>query len=158
MRTNLETGEMENPDSLVLGNHEESQREISIHYANSGETHDRITTIISENFSAMVADNLLNDPEPKTMVECQKRSDWNQWKEAIQEELASLKKREVFSSVIATPPRTFPVVFKCVFIREQNENNEVVRYKARLVAQGFTQRLGVDFTETYSPVMSGITF
>jgi hypothetical protein len=39
-----------------------------------------------------------------------------------------------------------------------NENNEVVRYKARLVAQGFTQRPDVDFNETYSPVMSGITF
>src|SRR3954466_11965439 len=45
-----------------------------------------------------------------------------------------------------------------VFIRKRNENNEVVRYKARLVAQGFTQRPGIDFNETYSPVMSGITF
>ena len=34
----------------------------------------------------------------------------------------------------------------------------MVRYKVRLVAQGFTQRPGVDFNETYSPVMSGITF
>jgi hypothetical protein len=33
-----------------------------------------------------------------------------------------------------------------------------VRYKARLVAQVFTQRPGVDFNETYSPVMSAITF
>ncbi len=48
--------------------------------------------------------------------------------------------------------------FKWVFIRKRNENNEVVRYKARLVAQGFTQRLGIDFNETYSPVMSGISF
>jgi hypothetical protein len=45
-----------------------------------------------------------------------------------------------------------------VFIRKRNENNEVVRYKARLVAQGFTQRPDIDFSETYSPVMSGITF
>ena len=44
------------------------------------------------------------------------------------------------------------------FIRKRNENNEVVRYKARLVAQGFTQRPGIDYDETYSPVMSGITF
>jgi hypothetical protein len=92
------------------------------------------------------------------MVECKKRSDWNKWKEAIEAELASLKKREVFSSVIPTPPKTFPVGFKWVFIRKRNENNEVVRYKARLVAQGFTQRPGIDFNETYSPVMSGITF
>ena len=60
--------------------------------------------------------------------------------------------------MIPTPPKTFPVGFKWVFVRKQNENNEVVRYKARLVAQGFTQRPGFDFNETYSPVMSGIMF
>jgi len=48
--------------------------------------------------------------------------------------------------------------FKWVFVRKWNENNEVVKYKARLVAQGFTQRPGIDFNETYSPVMSRITF
>jgi hypothetical protein len=32
----------------------------------------------------------------------------------------------------------------------------MVRYKARLVAQGFTQRLSIDFNETYSLVMNGI--
>jgi hypothetical protein len=80
------------------------------------------------------------------------------WKEAIEVELNSLKKRKVFTDVIPTPPRTFPVWFKWVFIQKMNENNEVVRYKARLVAQGFTQRLGIDFNETYSPVMNEITF
>jgi hypothetical protein len=34
----------------------------------------------------------------------------------------------------------------------------VVRYKASLVAQGFTQRPKIDFHETYSLVMNGITF
>ena len=87
-----------------------------------------------------------------------KSSDRPQWKDAIQAELASLNKRKVFTEAIPTPPNVFPVGFKWVFIRKRNENNEVVRYKARLVAQGFTQRPGIDFNETYSPVMSGITF
>ena len=45
-----------------------------------------------------------------------------------------------------------------MFIRKRNENNEVVRYKARLVAQGFSQRLSINFDQTYSPVMYDISF
>jgi hypothetical protein len=81
-----------------------------------------------------------------------------QRKEAIKAELDLLKKREVFSAVMPTPRHIFPVESKWIFIRKRNENNEVVRYKVRLVAQGFTQKPDIDFDETYSPVMSGITF
>jgi hypothetical protein len=76
----------------------------------------------------MVAD-LINDPDPKTMVECKQRSDWIKWKEAIELELDSLRKREVFSNAIPTPPRIHPVGFKWVFTWKWNENNELVRYK-----------------------------
>jgi hypothetical protein len=92
------------------------------------------------------------------MVECRKRSNWNQWKETIEKEITSLYKREVFSEVMLTPKGTFPVGYKWVFVRKQNKNNEVVRYKERLVAQGFTQKPDINYNETYSPVMSGITF
>jgi hypothetical protein len=93
-----------------------------------------------------------------SMAECKKHSDWDKWKVAIETEIASLNKRKVFLAVMPTPPSIFPVGYKWVFVHKRNENNEVVRYKARLVAQGFTQRHGVNFNETYSPVMSGITF
>jgi hypothetical protein len=92
------------------------------------------------------------------MAECTKRSDWIKWKAEIEAELASLYRREVFSAIIPTPRDIFPVGYKWVFIRKRNENGKVVRYKARLVAQGFTQRPGVDFNETYSPVMGAIIF
>jgi hypothetical protein len=64
----------------------------------------------------------------------------------------------VFTEVIPTPPRIFSVGFKWVFIQNRNENNEVVRYKTKLVAQGFTQRCDIDFNETYSSTMNGIIF
>jgi hypothetical protein len=92
------------------------------------------------------------------MAECKKHSDFNKWKEAIEAGLNSLKKRKVFTEVIPTPPRTFLVGFKWAFTRKRNENNEVVRYKARRVAQGFTQRPSVDSNKIYSPVINGITF
>jgi hypothetical protein len=56
------------------------------------------------------------------MAECTKRSDWIKWKAAIEAELASLYKREVFSAVMPTPRNIFPVGYKWVFIRKQNEN------------------------------------
>ena len=50
------------------------------------------------------------------------------------------------------------VGYKWVFVRKQNEKNEIITYKARLLAQGFSQRPGIDYDETYSPVMDAITF
>jgi hypothetical protein len=149
----------ENPDDLVLGNHETSTgiQEISINYTSSGQVYDRSTTIINPCFSTIIAENFLTDPDPKTKAECKRHSDWNKWKEAIEVELNSLKKRKVFTDMIPTPPRIFHVGFKWVFIRK-NENNEVVRYKVRLVAQGFMQRPNIDLNEIYSPVMNEITF
>jgi hypothetical protein len=135
-----DVGTSECPDATILGDEDASQRvhKISINYLESGESYDRKTTILDIYFSAMIAEILENDPDPKTMAECNRRSDWNQWKNAIQAEISSLSKREVFSQVIPTPPKVFHVGFKWVFVRKWNENNEVVRYKARLVAQEFT--------------------
>jgi hypothetical protein len=160
MRINIEAGTLEDPRSNVLGNHDDLLRvdEISINYIETRESYDRKATVVDIYFSEQIAEILQSDPDPKSMVECKKRSDWNKWKDAIEAEIASLSKREVFLAVLPTPPSVHPVGYKWVFVRKRNENNEVVRYKARLVAQGFTQRLGVDFNETYSPVMSGITF
>jgi hypothetical protein len=142
-----------------LGNHETSTgiQETSINYTSFEGVYDRSTTIVNPCFSTIIAENLLADPDPKTMAECKGCSDWNKWKEVIQAELNTLKKRKMFTDVIPTPPRIFSVGFKWVFIQKRNKNNEVVRYKARLVAQGFTQRLSIDFNKTYSPVMNGIT-
>ena len=48
--------------------------------------------------------------------------------------------------------------YKLVFIRKTNENNEIVRDKTRLVAQGFLQRPEINYGETYFLVMDATTF
>ncbi|KAJ9544626.1 hypothetical protein OSB04_024333 [Centaurea solstitialis] len=93
-----------------------------------------------------------DDPEPTSVIECQNRQDWVKWKDAIQVELDSLNKRKVFEPIVLTPEAVKPVGNKWVFVRKRNEKNEIMRYKARLVAQG------IDYEETYSPVMDAITF
>ncbi|KAL0453826.1 UNVERIFIED_CONTAM: Retrovirus-related Pol polyprotein from transposon TNT 1-94 [Sesamum latifolium] len=102
---------------------------------------------------------IMNEDEndPQTIKECRHRNDWKSWKKAIKDELDSLNKREVFGHITPTPKGVKPVGYKWVFVRKRNERNEVVRYKARLVAQGFTQKPGIDYTETYSPVVDATT-
>jgi hypothetical protein len=131
---------LEKHDALILGNHETSMgiTEISINYTSFGEVYGRSTTIVNSCFSTINCENFLAALDPKTMAECKGRSDWNKWKEAIESELNSLKKRKMFTDVIPTSPRIFSIRFKWIFIQKRNENNEVVRYEARLVAQGFT--------------------
>jgi hypothetical protein len=109
-----------NHDALVLGNHEAStgMQEISINYTSFEEVYDRSTTIVNPYFSTVIAENFLADPDPKTMEECKWRSDWNWWKEAIEAELNSIKKRNVFTDVVPTPLRIFPVGLKWVFIQK----------------------------------------
>jgi hypothetical protein len=51
-----------------------------------------------------------------------------------------------------------PAGYKWVFVRKCNEKNEIVRYKAILIAQGFLQKPGIDYEETYFPVVDAITF
>ena len=99
-----------------------------------------------------------NDPEPQNKNECRQINDWPKWREAMQAELHLLIKRDVFESVVQTPASIKPVRNKWVFVRKRNENNDIIRYKERLVAQGFSQRVGIDYEETYSPVMDAITF
>jgi len=91
--TDAETSEY--PNATISRNDEASERvhEISINYAETGESFDRKTTIVNSYFFAMIAKILENDLDPKTMAECKTRLDWNQWKDAIQAEISSLTKR-----------------------------------------------------------------
>ena len=67
-------------------------------------------------------------------------------------------KRDVIGPIVQIPKGVKPVGYKWVFVRKRNENNEIIRYKARLVTQGFSKRPGIDYKETYSLVMDAITF
>ena len=81
---------------------------------------------IDEIFSYVVACDIVNgsdDPELRSLTECQHRQDWFKWKNAIQVELNSLNKRKVFGPVVLTPKAVKPIGYKWVFVRKRNEKN-----------------------------------
>jgi hypothetical protein len=90
--------------------------------------------------------------EPKTIDEAKKTKQWPEWLAAIHQELASLKAMNVYQDVESLPPGKKAVRSKWVLVTKRNENGEISRYKARLVAQGFTQIPGQDFMHTFAPV------
>ena len=76
------------------------------------------------------------------------------WKEAMAEELKSLHSNSVLGPTVKTPPPgRKSVSSKWVFAIKRDENGSIIRYKARLVARGFTQRQGIDYDRTFAPVM-----
>ncbi|KAJ9541904.1 hypothetical protein OSB04_028410 [Centaurea solstitialis] len=129
-------------------------------FTTSGKIWDRKSIILDNVFAYNIAveiTSLDDEMEPRSIEECKQRNDWKKWKEAIEVELNSLSKREDFGPIGKTHLGIKPVGYKWVFVRKRKENNEVVRYKARLVTQGFSQRPGIDYMKTYSPVVDSIT-
>ncbi|KAL0399824.1 UNVERIFIED_CONTAM: Retrovirus-related Pol polyprotein from transposon TNT 1-94 [Sesamum radiatum] len=137
----------------------EDSYEMSINYAHNSLGWYRKEIEMNDIFAYSVASEIIDEDEndPQTIEECRHQNDWKSSKKAIQDELDSLNKREVFGPITPTPKGVKPVGYKWVFVRKRNEQNEVVRYKARFVAQGFTQKPGIDYTETYSPVVDATT-
>ena len=73
------------------------------------------------------------------------------WMNAMHEELNNFARNKVW--ILVERPRDHNIIgTKWVFRNKQDENGLVVRNKARLVAQGFTQVEGLDFGETFAPV------
>jgi len=91
------------------------------------------------------------DSDPTSLIEAQTCSDWPRWKEAMDREMATLEHAGTWQTV-QRPHNKNVVGSKWVFCVKCKADGSVNKYKARLVARGFTQIYGVDYFDTYSPV------
>lgn len=74
-----------------------------------------------------------------------------QWTQAMNDELKSFEDNEAWK-VVDLPVNSTVVPCKWVFKRKMDIDNNIT-YRARLVAKGYVQKPGVDFDETFSPVL-----
>ncbi|KAH9725530.1 protein kinase domain-containing protein [Citrus sinensis] len=73
------------------------------------------------------------------------------WREAMVAEIQALNKNKTWT-LTQLPPGKVPIDCKWVYKIKFRSDGSVERYKARLVAKGFTQKEGLDYHETFSPV------
>ena len=74
------------------------------------------------------------------------------WLNAMKKEMQSLEDNDVWK-LVELPQDRSPVGSKWVFKTKANADGKIERYKARLVAQGFSQIFGSDYDETFCPVV-----
>ena len=75
----------------------------------------------------------------------------SEWNEAISSEVESLIKNDTWE-ITTLPKGEHSIGCRMVLRNKYHADGSVERRKARIVAQGFSQRPGIDFTETYAPV------
>ena len=71
--------------------------------------------------------------------------------------MKSMEDNDVWN-LIELPKGSTPIGCKWIFKFKRDSNGNVERYKAHLVAKGFTQKEGIDYKETFSPVSTKDSF
>ncbi|KAI3680197.1 hypothetical protein L2E82_50582 [Cichorium intybus] len=79
-----------------------------------------------------------------------------QWMVAMHDEMEALRQNNTWT-LVPRPSDSNVVGSKWVYRVKYNDDGSVERFKARLVAQGFTQIPGLDYSHTFSPVVKAST-
>ncbi|KAI0992435.1 hypothetical protein K3495_g15750 [Podosphaera aphanis] len=106
---------------------------------------------------ALAAKLMHGIPIPRTYREAMRSPHSKEWEKAIKSKIDQLILNGTWEEFIL-PDGANLVSTKWVFTIKETANGEIERFKARLVARGFSQSPGVDFTETFAPTVRMDTF
>ncbi|KAH9685484.1 hypothetical protein KPL70_013981 [Citrus sinensis] len=95
---------------------------------------------------------LMEDGEPSTFHEALNNSDVALWMTVMQEEIEALHKNKTWE-LVPLPHGRKAIGNKWVYKIKRDGNDQVERYRARLVVKGYAQKEGIDFNEIFSPVV-----
>lgn len=95
--------------------------------------------------------------EPKSLLDALKSEQKSKWLSAMKEEMKSMHKNETWE-LCELPSDRKAIGCKWIYKTKTDAEGKVIRFKARLVAQGFTQRFGTDYDQIFAPVARQTTF
>lgn len=97
-----------------------------------------------------------NRGEPKTFLQASKSIDSNSWMDAMKSELKAIDDNQTWE-LTTLPPGRKAIGSRWVFKAKKDETGAVTKFKARLVAQGFSQKFGIDYDQVFAPVARSAT-
>ena len=104
--------------------------------------------LLGESYQVIVIDS---EDDPINYKEALEDVDVQEWQKAMDREMESMYSNSVWSLVEA-PKGVKPIGCKWIYKRKRGSDGKVETFKARLVAKGYTQKEGIDYEETFSPV------
>ena len=90
--------------------------------------------------------------KPRTYKEASNGPHSKEWEKAIDTEYRTLQHTGTFEWVPELPEGRKPIESRIVFRLKRDGDGKITKYKARIVAKGFSQIPGQDFTDTFSSV------
>ena len=97
------------------------------------------------------ADGPVTPVDPRNLAEAMASDDRAAWINAMEREISNIEGKGTWKEV-KLPADRRAVGSRWVFKVKVDSDGNIVKHKARLVAQGFSQVPGVDFEETFAPV------
>jgi hypothetical protein len=105
-----------------------------------------------QSYLAGQGEHMGSDNVPRNLAEAEASPEWPEWKKAMDEEMQMLSQMGTYR-LEDLPEGRETVGCRWTYVKKYDENGQLSRYKARLVAQGYSQIPGIDFTETFAPVV-----
>ena len=107
-------------------------------------------TRMSKSFGPDFLTYLLED-EPQSFKEAMSSPEAPYWKEPINDEVESILQNHTWE-LVDVPPCSKHLGYKWIFKKKMKADGSIDKYKARLVIEGYKQKEGLDYFDTYSPV------
>ncbi|XP_061476560.1 uncharacterized protein LOC133381448, partial [Rhineura floridana] len=102
----------------------------------------------------VVANKTEQEKEPSSLGDIKQLpiAEQNEWHAAMKEELEAMRKNGTWT-LVPLPPGKKAIGCKWIFKRKRSSTGQIQRYRARLVAKGFTQQFGTDYDTVFAPVV-----